>query len=296
MQSIFTPKNIKDWPDPKRRLIFNLADKYWRGEGPVRLKKLYRHRYRQTDKWTDIRNEKRKRERERETADRQILLPELRALENGRKRTSHRTKEPTHELTPFFIIFPTPNKRLLWDGSWLEFLTMAASGQTLNDRMLAAKHSLAGQGLAKAVCKATTEELIGPKRKHLDCKELPKALPIELFVKPRGTLLFPDLLRCTEEPNVSIPTLANLLLERVQNPNWIVVFKSLVTIHHMMCYGNEVRNPSNVDHFRWHLISSCHYDNNIWIPCFFSAVHPISRLKQYQLPAQQFLGQKWSSR
>ena len=43
-------------------------------------------------------------------------------------------------------------------------------GQTLNDRILAAKHSLAGQGLAKAVCKATTEELIGPKKKHLDCK------------------------------------------------------------------------------------------------------------------------------
>ncbi len=57
-------------------------------------------------------------------------------------------------------------------------------------------------------------------------------------------ILFPfnisDLLRCTEEPNVSIPTLANLLLERTQNPNWIVVFKSLVTIHHMMCYGHEV--------------------------------------------------------
>ena len=26
------------------------------------------------------------------------------------------------------------------------------------------------QGLAKAVCKATTEEIIGPKKKHLDCK------------------------------------------------------------------------------------------------------------------------------
>ena len=47
---------------------------------------------------------------------------------------------------------------------------MAGAGQTLNDRLLAAKHSLAGQGLAKAVCKATTEELIGPKRKHLECE------------------------------------------------------------------------------------------------------------------------------
>ncbi|XP_059083083.1 phosphatidylinositol-binding clathrin assembly protein LAP-like isoform X1 [Tigriopus californicus] len=93
---------------------------------------------------------------------------------------------------------------------------MAANGQTLNDRILAARHSLAGQGLAKAVCKATTEELNGPKRKHLDY-----------------------LLRCTDEPNVSIPTLANLLLERTQSPNWIVVFKSLVTIHHLQCYGHE---------------------------------------------------------
>lgn len=44
------------------------------------------------------------------------------------------------------------------------------AGQTMTDRLLAAKHSLAGQGLAKSICKATTEELIGPKKKHLDCK------------------------------------------------------------------------------------------------------------------------------
>lgn len=44
------------------------------------------------------------------------------------------------------------------------------AGQTISDRLLAARHSIAGQGLAKAVCKATTEEMIGPKKKHLDCK------------------------------------------------------------------------------------------------------------------------------
>jgi len=93
---------------------------------------------------------------------------------------------------------------------------MTAAGQTMNDRMLAARHSIAGQGLAKAVCKATTEEIIGPKKKHLDY-----------------------LLHCTNEPNVSIPTLANLLLERTQNPNWVVVFKGLISTHHLMCYGNE---------------------------------------------------------
>lgn len=33
--------------------------------------------------------------------------------------------------------------------------------------------------------------------------------------------------------------MANLLIERTQNPNWVVVYKSLITIHNIMCYGNE---------------------------------------------------------
>nr|CAH7725288.1 unnamed protein product [Callosobruchus chinensis] len=90
------------------------------------------------------------------------------------------------------------------------------AGQTINDRLLAAKHSLAGQGLAKSVCKATTEEILGPKKKHLDY-----------------------LVHCTNEPNVSIPQLANLLMERSQNTSWVVVYKALITTHHLMCYGNE---------------------------------------------------------
>lgn len=90
------------------------------------------------------------------------------------------------------------------------------AGQTINDRLLAAKYSLAGQGLAKSVCKATTEELLGPKKKHLDY-----------------------LVHCTNEPNVSIPHMANLLIERSQNTSWVVVYKALITTHHLMCYGNE---------------------------------------------------------
>ncbi|XP_065161586.1 phosphatidylinositol-binding clathrin assembly protein LAP-like isoform X5 [Atheta coriaria] len=90
------------------------------------------------------------------------------------------------------------------------------AGQTINDRLLAAKHSIAGQGLAKSVCKATTEELIPPKKKHLEY-----------------------LVQCTNEPNVSIPQLANLLIERSQNTNWVVVYKALITVHHIMCHGNE---------------------------------------------------------
>ncbi|XP_055378098.1 phosphatidylinositol-binding clathrin assembly protein LAP isoform X18 [Condylostylus longicornis] len=93
---------------------------------------------------------------------------------------------------------------------------MSMAGQTINDRLLAARHSLAGQGLAKSVCKATTEEMIAPKKKHLDY-----------------------LVHCTNEPNVSIPHLANLLIERSQNTNWIVVYKALLTTHHLLAYGNE---------------------------------------------------------
>ena len=55
-------------------------------------------------------------------------------------------------------------------------MNMAAAGfggQTLNDRLNAARYALAGQGLAQKVCKATTEELMGPKKKHLDCEFVP---------------------------------------------------------------------------------------------------------------------------
>ena len=50
-----------------------------------------------------------------------------------------------------------------------------------------------------------------------------------------------DLLQCTNEPNVSIPQMADLLIQRTQHQNWVVVFKSLISIHNIMNYGNEVR-------------------------------------------------------
>lgn len=67
------------------------------------------------------------------------------------------------------------------------------AGQTINDRLLAARHSLAGQGLAKSVCKATTEELIGPKKKHLDCK---------FIIEYNNVPCKPILLYCTVPRNV----------------------------------------------------------------------------------------------
>uniref|UniRef100_A0A3Q3A555 ENTH domain-containing protein n=1 Tax=Kryptolebias marmoratus TaxID=37003 RepID=A0A3Q3A555_KRYMA len=39
--------------------------------------------------------------------------------------------------------------------------------------------------------------------------------------------------------NVSIPHLADTLLERTASNSWIVVFKALITTHHLMMYGNE---------------------------------------------------------
>ena len=38
------------------------------------------------------------------------------------------------------------------------------------DRLDAAKHSLTGSVLAKTACKASSREVMGPKRKHVDCK------------------------------------------------------------------------------------------------------------------------------
>lgn len=55
----------------------------------------------------------------------------------------------------------------------------------------------------------------------------------------------PDLIHCTNELNVSIPHLADTLLERTTSNSWIVVFKALITTHHLMMYGNEVSQPAS---------------------------------------------------
>ncbi|XP_028831670.1 phosphatidylinositol-binding clathrin assembly protein isoform X11 [Denticeps clupeoides] len=90
------------------------------------------------------------------------------------------------------------------------------SGQSITDRIAAAQHSMTGSSISKAVCKATTHEVSGPKKKHLDY-----------------------LIHCTNEMNVSVPQLADTLFERTANSSWVVVFKALITTHHLMMYGNE---------------------------------------------------------
>ncbi|NWW07668.1 PICAL protein, partial [Oreocharis arfaki] len=90
------------------------------------------------------------------------------------------------------------------------------SGQSITDRITAAQHSVTGSAVSKTVCKATTHEVMGPKKKHLDY-----------------------LIQCTNEMNVNIPQLADTLFERTANSSWVVVFKALITTHHLMMYGNE---------------------------------------------------------
>ncbi|XP_072302931.1 phosphatidylinositol binding clathrin assembly protein a isoform X21 [Eucyclogobius newberryi] len=90
------------------------------------------------------------------------------------------------------------------------------SGQSITDRITAAQHSVTGSAISKTVCKATTHEIMGPKKKHLDY-----------------------LIQCTNEMNVNIPQLADTLFERTANTSWVVVFKSLTATHHLMVYGNE---------------------------------------------------------
>ncbi|XP_028326073.1 clathrin coat assembly protein AP180 isoform X3 [Gouania willdenowi] len=90
------------------------------------------------------------------------------------------------------------------------------SGQTLTDRIAAAQYSLTGSEVSRAVCKATTHEQTAPKKKHLEY-----------------------LIQATQETSVNVQQMADTLLERVGNASWVVVFKALITTHHLMVHGNE---------------------------------------------------------
>uniref|UniRef100_A0A8C2Z8F7 ENTH domain-containing protein n=1 Tax=Cyclopterus lumpus TaxID=8103 RepID=A0A8C2Z8F7_CYCLU len=90
------------------------------------------------------------------------------------------------------------------------------SGQTLTDRIAAAQYTLTGSEVARAVCKASTHEQTAPKKKHLEY-----------------------LIQATQETTVNVPLMADTLMERVSNASWVVVFKALITTHHLMVNGNE---------------------------------------------------------
>lgn len=48
------------------------------------------------------------------------------------------------------------------------------------------------------------------------------------------------LITLTNNPQVSMPQLVDMIGERFQTNNWIVVTKALITAHNLMTLGNEV--------------------------------------------------------
>lgn len=65
--------------------------------------------------------------------------------------------------------------------------------------------------------------------------------------------MFSDLIQATQETNVNVPQMADMLMERAGNASWVVVFKALITTHHLMVHGNEVRT-----YLQWLLVSLSH--------------------------------------
>ncbi|KAM9805829.1 clathrin coat assembly protein AP180 isoform 1-T1 [Syngnathus typhle] len=90
------------------------------------------------------------------------------------------------------------------------------SGQTLTDRIAAAQYGLTGSEVSRAVCKSTTHEQTAPKKKHLEY-----------------------LIQASQDSSVSVPQMADTLIERAGNASWVVVFKALITTHNLMVHGNE---------------------------------------------------------
>ncbi|XP_049500498.1 phosphatidylinositol-binding clathrin assembly protein-like isoform X1 [Panthera uncia] len=73
-----------------------------------------------------------------------------------------------------------------------------------------------GSFASKAALRATTDEPTEPEPKHLA-----------------------DLIQYVNETNMSVEHLADVLSEKARSSSWVVVFKALVTVHHLMVHGNE---------------------------------------------------------
>ncbi|KAI5236176.1 Phosphatidylinositol-Binding Clathrin Assembly Protein [Manis pentadactyla] len=79
-----------------------------------------------------------------------------------------------------------------------------------------------GASASKAALGATTDEPSEPEPKHLA-----------------------DLIKYINETNMSVEHLADVLCEKTRSSSWVVVFKALVTVHHLMMHGNEA-NPDEL--------------------------------------------------
>ncbi|KAF6390234.1 hypothetical protein mRhiFer1_007814 [Rhinolophus ferrumequinum] len=73
-----------------------------------------------------------------------------------------------------------------------------------------------GSSVSKAALGATTNEPVEPKAKHLA-----------------------DLIQYINETNRSVEHLVDVLFKKTGSRSWVVVFKVLVTVHHLMVHGNE---------------------------------------------------------
>ncbi|XP_050631845.1 phosphatidylinositol-binding clathrin assembly protein-like [Macaca thibetana thibetana] len=73
-----------------------------------------------------------------------------------------------------------------------------------------------GLSASKAALRATNDEPTEPEPKQLA-----------------------DLIQYINETNMSVEHLANILSEKTRSSSWVVVFKALVTVHHLMVHGNE---------------------------------------------------------
>ncbi|KFO32842.1 Phosphatidylinositol-binding clathrin assembly protein [Fukomys damarensis] len=79
-----------------------------------------------------------------------------------------------------------------------------------------------GSSVSKAALGATTDEPTEPEARHLA-----------------------DLTQYINQTNMSVKHLANILSEKTGSSSWVVVFKALVTVHHLMVHGNEA-NPDEL--------------------------------------------------
>lgn len=88
-------------------------------------------------------------------------------------------------------------------------------------------------------------ELAAPRLHRCHASVLPSHLSsclISLCSAPsRNFISSPDLIQATQDQtNVNVPQMVDTLMERVGNASWVVVFKALITTHHLMVHGHEV--------------------------------------------------------
>lgn len=76
-------------------------------------------------------------------------------------------------------------------------------------------------------------------------------VPALRFLSPR---CFTDLIQASQETTINVPQMADTLMERAGNASWVVVFKALITTHHLMVHGNEVSVKEGVDSLMTRLV------------------------------------------